>query len=168
MEVISIVRSCLFIALCMLLGMSSLLTMEQGWYATSYLMLFINFSAKVGAWPTSVGKFSSLLYYSNSKIYFLPIIHFLWNFEFKYLFSSLKIAFVIGQWIHIHGKFLLEGNFSISRNHVFHSKSQKMRKIVIHWFYFSREWWGVISRSFSIHVNFAHDPSLIGFGVFTF
>ena len=42
---------------------------------------------------------------------------------------------------------------------VFHSKSQKMEKAVIHGFHVARKWWKVESHSHSIHVDLAHKPS---------
>ena len=44
---------------------------------------------------------------------------------------------------------------------IFNSKSRKIGKFVIHGFQGSRKWWNVKLRSYSIHVNFYHDPSLI-------
>ena len=44
---------------------------------------------------------------------------------------------------------------------LFHSKSRKIVKIVIHGFHESRKWWNVKSRSHMIHVNFDHDQSLV-------
>ena len=40
---------------------------------------------------------------------------------------------------------------------LFHSKSQKIVKIVIHGFYGSLKWWNMKSRSRMIHVNFDHE-----------
>ena len=44
---------------------------------------------------------------------------------------------------------------------MFHSKSQKIRKIVIHGFCDSRKWWNIKTRSNSIHVNFEHSANVL-------